>query len=131
MTEQVIARPCKFMIYNKNGYHDCEILSAQYKGNFVCAYFYDLCNPTIPITVTFVRIPQEKPNIQWGQPERRETTEDDVPNICPLKYTWKEIDSRIFLLNQKFIHSKKHIREMKELEKSIKDWPKNRWNGHD
>ena len=126
MTQQAIAKPCKIRVYSESGYHGCEILSAQSKskGNVVCAWFYDLGNPCLHFTVTLGRIPQEKPNIQWEPPERPSMTENDVPNICPLKYSWKEIDSRIFLLNEKFFHSKKHIREMKEFEKWVKDLPK-------
>jgi hypothetical protein len=132
MTEQtIIGSPCPYMVYSDTGYHTCEIFNAERKAKnphedigVCCAWFYDLGNPTMTFTVTPGRIPQEKPNIQWEPPERPSMTENDVPNICPLKYSWKEIDSRIFLLNEKFFHSKKHIREMKEFEKWVKDLPK-------
>jgi hypothetical protein len=121
---KTMANSCKFMVYNEDGYHECEIMSARFKCNVLCAWFYDLGNPCISFTVTPGRIPQEKPKIELEQPERPFMTEENVPNICPLKYTFKEIDARIFLLDQKFIHSKKHIQQMKEFEKWVKDLPK-------
>lgn len=123
---KTIAKPCKFMVYDKNGYHTCEILSAQCKDNVLCAWFYDLGNPTIHVTIKLGRIPWEKPEFKWEEPDRPEITEDDVPKLCPLGYTFKEIDARISLLNEKVFRSKEYIQRMKKFEKLLRNYQKKR-----
>ena len=112
MSEQVIGKPCKYMIYSEDGYHGCAISTT---------LLYDK-HPDKKIETPFGTIKLNHPvlcawfyDIDGGR-----TTEDDVPKICPLKYTYKQIDSRIYLLNQKFFRSKKY----REEQKAFREWLK-------
>jgi len=109
-SEERICFPCPHMIFDPAGYHGCTILTELYNfkfpkrkevGHTLCAWFFDLSNPSITVTVTPGKIHWEQPKIEWREPERLKVTEADVPKLCPLKYTFKEIDAKIQPLMQK------------------------------
>ena len=93
-----LAVPCVYMIFDADGYHECELTRC------LCAWFYDVCNPGFTVelsvnektgkvsSVSTFDFPDSE---EYKDMVKRTMTEDDVPKLCPRGFTWKEIDAKI------------------------------------
>jgi len=99
-----VGYPCRYMIYDSDGYHGCALLTdycntiKTFKklhgikvrdsiatSPVVCAWFYDVLDDGIKTI----------------------TPKSVVPKICPLEYTYEEIDAKIQVLMNRFVKEKK------------------------
>jgi len=98
--------PCPFMVFKANGYHECVILREQENSKVgpLCAWFFDLFNPSWTISISRNPKTGEMASIStFDLPEseeykdfvKRTMTEEDVPKLCPKGYTFEQIDTKI------------------------------------
>jgi len=96
-----IGYPCRYMVYSSIGYHTCALLTdysntiqrfkklhgakiRECDSGVVCAWFFDINDDGIHTI----------------------TPKSVVPKICPLGYTYEEIDAKIQPLMNKFVKEK-------------------------
>jgi hypothetical protein len=141
MSEQVaLAVPCKLMIYDSDGYHGCSIFTIQlfckhpemrkeYFNPVLCAWFYDISNPGFTIEVSIKPKTHKISSIstfdfpdstEYKEMIERTMTEADVPKLCPLGYTFKQINAKIQPLHEKWQRSKKYQKKTREFQEWLK-----------
>ena len=126
-----ITIPCSHMILDSDGYILCELMPSE-KTFCVCELYFDICNPTIMTEASFdskgkislispFNFPDSK---EMKEIRERTKSEADVPKLCPKGFTYEQIEAKAEPLIQKFLHSKKHIQDMKKLAEYFADWQK-------